>query len=65
MTFARRSYGAKAPSKAAQRTALVSLLAMRRTLEGVDSASLSRSYGVPVAEVVALVAAETRRRAGR
>jgi hypothetical protein len=62
---ARRHFGNKAPTKAAQRTALVSLLAMRRTLEGVDAASLSRSYGLPAAEVAALVEQERKRRGAR
>jgi hypothetical protein len=59
------SFARKAPSKQAQRTALVSLLAMRRTLEGVDAESLSRSYGLPAAEVSQLVEQERRRRAAR
>lgn len=61
----RRSYGSKPPTKTAQRTALVSLLAMRRSLDGIDTASLSRSYGLPAVEVVAMVESERKRRVAR
>lgn len=58
-------YRNNAPTKAQQRTALRSLLVMRRTLDGIDTGSLSRSYGVPEAEVRALVSEEALRRASR
>jgi hypothetical protein len=58
-------YGNKAPTKTQQRTALRSLLCMRRTLDGVDEASLSRSYGLPVEEVRQAVREEAARRRAR
>lgn len=49
-------------TQAQQRTALRSLLVMHADITKVDAASLARSYGVPVAEVDALIAEEAMRR---
>lgn len=57
-----RQYGSKTVSKVHQRTALGQLLVMRATLDGIDPAGLSRSYGLPVPEVETLIAAERNRR---
>jgi hypothetical protein len=46
----------------AARTALRSFLGMRRTLDGLDAASLARSYGVPATDALADLKAEQRRR---
>lgn len=45
-----------------QRTALRSLLATRRTLDGIDTASLAVSFGMPAADVAAEVAKARRAR---
>lgn len=50
------------PAETQKRTALASLLATRRTLDDVDTASLARSFGMPAAEVVAEVAKARRAR---
>lgn len=60
-----RHYGNRAPGKAAQRVALMSMLWFRRSLDGVDLESLSRSYGLSAAEVCAAVEAERVRRETR
>lgn len=52
------------PTELRQRTALRSLLATRRTLDGIDLASLSRSFGLPAADVAAEVAKARKARAG-
>lgn len=59
-----RHFGNKQPTKQALRTALGSLLVMRRNLDTVNAAGLARSYGVSEPEVRLLIAAEIERRAG-
>lgn len=60
-----RVHARKAPTKGQQRAALRSLLAMRRTLDGLDRDSLSRSYGLPPDEVERMIRAERARREAR
>ena len=57
----RRSYGSKRPAKALQRAMLQDILAHReKPLTGEEIASLARSYGLPLAEVEAMVATRAR-----
>lgn len=65
MRNAPRRFGSTTPSKAQQRVALHSLLVMRRTLDGLNVESLSRTHGLPVAEVSTMLAAERARREAR
>lgn len=51
------------PAETRQRTALRSLLATRRTLDGIDTASLAASFGMPAADVAVEVATARRARA--
>lgn len=50
------------PAETQKRTALQSLLATRRSLGDVDTASLSASFGLPAADVAAEVAKARRAR---
>jgi hypothetical protein len=59
---ARRTFGAKQPSKARQRLALQGVLLHRASLDRVDVEGLARSYGVKPGEVAAMVADERNRR---
>lgn len=52
------------PAETRQRTALRSLLAMRRSLDDVDTASLAASFGLSAADVAAEVAKARKARAG-
>lgn len=56
-------YGNKARTREQKRAALVQMLVMRRSLDGVTVESLARSYGLPVGEIDKLLRAETARRA--
>lgn len=47
---------------AQHRTTLRHILVTRETLDGIDAGSLSRSFGLSLAEVEALVAEEAMRR---
>lgn len=58
----RRQFGSKSPSQAHQRAALGQLLVLRPSLDGLDLASLSRSYGLPVPEIDRMIATERKRR---
>lgn len=57
------SYGAKKRSKADQRIAVLSMLTMCATMEGVTSEMLVRSYGLSEAEAHAMLMKERARRA--
>lgn len=57
-----RSFGSKKPSKMVQRATVQMLLVQRRSLEGLSIESLVRSYGLPSAEIEALIKAEKARR---
>lgn len=52
------------PTKAGLRAGLLSVLQWRDNLDTIEPEGLARSYGVPVAEVRGLIAAEKNRRAG-
>lgn len=56
-------YGNKTRTREQKRAALVAMLTMRRTLDGVTASDLQRSYGLPVGEIDQLLTAESRRRA--
>jgi hypothetical protein len=56
-----RSFSKPSPAKAQQRAAVTSIAIMReRPLTDADKVSLSRSYGLPVAEIERIFA-EARR----
>lgn len=63
--FAKRSFGNKTRTKADKRAALVSLLAMRRTLDGLDAEKLARTHGLPLGECQAALDDARRRREAR
>lgn len=59
-----RTFSRPAPTKAFLRAALRSLLVMReKPLSDADKVSLSRSYGMTVAEIESVAADVKRRRA--
>lgn len=62
MSLTQRHFGNKQPTKQALKTALASVLVMRRSLDNVDIAGLARSYGVDEQDVADMVAAERMRR---
>lgn len=57
-----RRYGSKQVSKTHNRVALAQVLLTRASLDDVNLESLSRSYGVSVADIDRMVAAERQRR---
>lgn len=57
-----RQFGNKKPSKAVQRATVQMLLVQRPSLDDLNLDSLVRSYGLPAAEIEALIKAEKARR---
>lgn len=57
------NFGSKPCSKAGLRAALAALLIMRANLDGIDKASLCRSYGIALPELDYLIGEEKLRRA--
>lgn len=58
-----RSYSPKKRSKADRRIAVLAMLTLRATMEGVTPETLARSYGLTEAEAQAMLMKERARRA--
>jgi hypothetical protein len=58
-----RHFGNKKRTRAEMRTAAISLLALRRTLDGLTAADVSRTTGVPEPEAAQLLEEARKRRA--
>lgn len=56
-------YGTKTRTRAQVRAALVQMLVLRRSLDGVTAGDLARSYKLPLSEIDQLLQAESARRA--